>query len=410
MTAKRLLFIAHRVPFPPNKGERVRAFHEIVQLARHFDVTVAALEHSRDDAQAARDLAAYCHRVITARAGGRLGLLRGGISLLAGRSVTEGYFANARLRAALRDAGNERPFDIVLGYSSSTLPYMLDVPGAARTMDLIDVDSAKWRSYADSAAWPLSMIYGREARGVRRLELDAARHCAAVALVSADEARAADLPDGKAMAIGNGVDVAYFCPRPRRPGAGPRFVFTGTMDYRPNVDAVCWFAREVWPLVRRDLPEAQFVVVGRDPAPTVQRLADIPGIEVTGSVPDVRPYFGDATAAVVPLRIARGVQNKVLEAMAAGRAVIGSPGALEGLSLALGSEAVQAGTPEQWARAMKRLAEDDAHRRSIEEAARAAVEQRFTWDAQLRPLVELCLGLAGMTPADAETQAATSGQ
>lgn len=391
---KRLLFIAHRVPYPPDKGERVRAFHEIRALAEHFRVTLAALAHSPEDRASGRELESWCERVVTAPAGGTLGLARGTAALLRGKSVTEGYFRSRRLAGKLKDEAARDPFDMVLAYCSAALPYALAVPAPLRVADLVDIDSAKWAAYAEAARWPTSWLYGREAAGVARLERRALRQCDAVVLVSEDEAKTLGTESDKVLAVANGVDTDYFRPQKRPADQAPTLVFTGTMDYRPNVEGVCWFAETVWPALRRERPDLRLAIVGRDPAPAVRRLAERPGIEVTGSVPDVRPYLARATVAVAPLLMARGIQNKVLEAMAMGRAVVASPAALEGLDVETGTEVIEAQPPEEWQREILDLLENEARRQGIEQAARSCVETRFAWDRQMNPLVDLCLNLS----------------
>jgi sugar transferase (PEP-CTERM/EpsH1 system associated) len=392
---KRLLFIAHRVPYPPDKGERVRAFHEIRALAEPFRVTLAALTHSPDDRRAARGLEPWCERVVTGSAGGPLGLARGALALVRGGCVTEGYFRSPRLARRLQDVGDGRPFDVVLAYCSAALPYALAVPTNGRVADLVDIDSAKWAAYAEAARWPTSWLYRREARGVQRLEQQALCHCDAVVLVSRAEAQALGAESDKVLAVGNGVDTDYFRPQDRPAEASPALVFTGTMDYRPNVEGVCWFAEAIWPALARERPDLRFVIVGRDPTPAVRRLAARPGIEVTGAVPDVRPYLARATLAVAPLLTARGIQNKVLEAMAMGRAVVASPAALEGLDVETGAEVVEAQPPDEWQREILDLLENDARRQAIERAARSRIENRFRWERQMKPLVDCCLALSG---------------
>jgi len=409
---KRLLFIAHRVPFPPDKGERVRAFHEIRALADHFRVTLAALAQHADDLQAARGLDPWCERILVARAGGVAGLARGALSLATGGSVTEGYFRSRRLLRQLRDAARDEPFDVALAYSSSTLPYALAVPARARVADLVDVDSAKWSAYGREMRWPKSWLYRREARGVRRLEARTVDTCDAVILVSQAEADALGAPGENVLAVANGVDTAYFAPPDREPDRPTSLVFTGTMDYRPNIDGVCWFVREVWPGLKADRPEVTLTVVGRDPTPAVVRLAETPGVTVTGSVPDVRPYVAEAAAVVVPLRLARGIQNKVLEAMAMGRAVVASPAALEGLDAMVGTEVLEADGPDAWRDAVVHLLDDAALRRRLGAAGRACTEARYNWDSRMADLVGLCLRLAegdSKRPAENAAEASDAG-
>ena len=413
---KRLLFIAHRVPYPPDKGDRLRAFHEIKALSEHFHITLAALAHGRGDHQAAGALAQWCEKVIVAPAGGTLGLIRGALCLLTGGSVTEGYFSSRRLRKLIAAEAARESFDLVVAYSSSTLPYALAAPAAARMIDLVDVDSAKWASYADEAPWPVSWLYRREASGVRALERQAVEHCDAVLLVS--EAETAALPSAgeQVVAIGNGVDTEFFAPGAAAPvdRGRPGLVFTGQMDYRPNVDGVCWFVRHVWPQLRRDLPDLTFTVVGRNPARAVRQLAKLPGVEVTGPVADVRPYLAAADAAICPLRIARGVQNKVLEAMAMGRAVVASPPALEGLDVEVGREVLQADTPAQWQSAIRDIVADEALRSRLGRSARARIEAKYQWASRMAPLVRLCLReatskAAAEAPAEDGTSSARAG-
>jgi len=392
---KRLLFIAHRVPYPPDKGERVRAFHEIVALAEHFSITLAALAHSDSDVAAASELGRWCEKVLTGRAGGRMGLMRGALSVAAGKSATEGFFRNNRLLRTLVEEASKQPFDIVFGNSSSTLPYVLAVPAKTRVIDLVDVDSAKWNFYAQAAWWPKRLLYRREARGVGALERRAVETCDAVLLVSEAEVAALGLTSGKVTAIGNGVDTDFFKPDDSVPQRASALVFTGTMDYRPNVEGVCWFVREVWPELKSRVPELTFTIVGRDPSRAVRKLAEVLGVRVTGSVPDVRPYLTAATAAVVPLRIARGVQNKILEAMAMGRAVVASPQAIEGLDVNIGEEVLRAESPDEWIAAVLGLLSDGGRRERLGQAARKRVVSDYSWASRMAPLVSLCTALAG---------------
>ena len=399
---KRLLFISHRLPYPPDKGERTRAFHEIRALGRHFEVTVAVAIKGDAETAAAADLARHCRKVITAPVCRATRLMRGAAGVVAGRSFTQGFFHSPLLHRRVAEETGERPFDLVVAYSSGVLPLALSLPAAARVADLVDADSAKWQAYADSSPWPLRWFYRREGGAVARLEQLAAEACQAVAVVSPAEAQAIGLAGPKLVIARNGVDAEYFAPRQRPQHCPPSVVFTGTMSYRPNVEAVCWFVRQVWPELRPQASGLTFVIVGRDPALAVQRLAAQPGVLVTGSVDDVRPYLAAATAAVVPLGIARGVQNKVLEAMAMGRAVVASPAAMVGLDLLPDQTVLQAETPQQWCRHIVDLINKPQWRGEIERAVRATVEKHFNWGACLAPLVEACLRLTAGPTANVE--------
>jgi len=387
---KRLLFIVHRMPYPPDKGERLRAFQELKALSQHFRVTLATLAHTKEDNQSAAGIRHLCERIVVAPAGGRKGLIRGGLGMLAGRSVTEGYFHSPSLEKLVTNLSHGREFPVALGYSSSTLPYLLRAHAAHRVMDLVDVDSEKWLAYAEKASWLTKWLYQREGEKVRLLEEDALINCDAVLVVSQAESELLAGFSHKIGVLSNGVDTDYFQADEEGQDGKPSLVFTGTMDYRPNIDGVCWFAEKVWPDLKRRQPELQFYIVGRDPAPAVRRLAEHRDIIVTGTVADVRPYLASAQVAICPLRIARGIQNKVLEAMAMGRAVGSSGPALEGLEAEVGKNALRADTPEEWQSHILSLLENHDRRLEIGRSARACVEAKYNWQSRMANLVTLC--------------------
>jgi sugar transferase (PEP-CTERM/EpsH1 system associated) len=275
-------------------------------------------------------------------------------------------------------------------------PYILDLPPVGkRVVELGDVDSEKFRSYSEAAGFPMRQIYRREWRLVQQLERRVALESDHSVLVTEAEAALfrSQVPEAahKIVGISNGVDHRYFDPSLDYPEpfdtASPSFVFTGTMDYIPNIDAVVWFATEVLPVIRRTLPGARFYVVGSNPAEQVLRLAKLDGVVVTGRVPDVRPYVYHATAAVGPMRIARGIQNKVLEAMAMGKPVIVTSGALEGIDATPGREVILADDADTFANAAIRLTGANGVATpegvALGQAARRLILERYDWDACL---------------------------
>lgn len=425
----RLLMLTHRLPYPPDKGERVRAYQMLRALSPHFQIVLAGLaETGRNHAAATKALAEYCRGIIIAPSSRTASFLRGGCRLLTGGCATETWFANRRLEKLVMDEARREPFDIVLAYSSGMLPLALKVSAARRVADLVDVDSAKWRSYAADCGPLAALIYRREAAGVARLEARAVKCCDATVLVSQAEADALaaslhtdDQSDFRRLyAVSNGVDVEYFrrdAPlqswasahiRPAADDAGS-IVFTGTMNYRPNVDGMIWFVRYVWPALRRLRPSCRLTIVGRDPSATVRRLAETGGVRVTGGVPDVRPYLAEAQLAIAPLRIARGVQNKVLEAMAMGCPVVATPAALEGLDVEPDRHVIQAAaeSPGQWVRSIDALLSDGRRLAEIGRNARRRICHRYLWPDRMAPLVELCRELVA-TPGAGERNSAKS--
>lgn len=388
---RRVLYLVHRFPYPPDKGDRIRTFNILKFLSTRCRLSVATLADEPVPADHHATLASYCHRLHVADLHSPWRWLRAGCSVAQGRTVTEGAFASPDLRNVIADWAATDGFDAVLVSSSGMVPYLTspalqDIPAV---VDLIDVDSEKWRQYADATRGPKRLIYQLEARRLRRLEANLPDSVHAVTVVSEPEAElyrqfASRTP---VHVIGNGVDLDYF--QPMDLPCDNTCVFVGAMDYKPNVDAVVWFAQHVWPAVHRRHPEARFQIVGRNPTPAVRQLATLPGIEVTGAVPDVRPYLARAAVVVAPLQIARGIQNKLLEAMSMGRVVIASPGALDGLTAQDCDGVIAADTGETWINRILPALESPPHRPQLGSAARQRVERDYQWGRQLAPLARL---------------------
>lgn len=381
-----LLLLVHRIPYPPDKGDKIRSYHLLRHLARRYRVHVGAFVDDAEDWRHADALGSMCasvHLVGIRPALAKLLALRG---LLSGEALTLGYYRHPRMAAWVRAqlaAGVRR----VVCYSSAMGQFVIDSQGVRRVMDFVDMDSDKWRQYADTRPWPLSWLYRREAARLLAWERRVATAFDYGLFVSGQEAadfrRAAPETAERIGWYGNGVDADYFSPERAYddpyPQGAEALVFTGAMDYWPNVDAVTWFAREVFPAIRRERPAAVFYVVGSRPAAEVQALARMPGVTVTGRVADVRPYLAHAAAAVAPLRIARGVQNKVLEAMAMARTVVVSPQALEGIRARPGEEVVLADGAEAFIRATLQALQGP----DLGPVARRRVLQDYAWGACL---------------------------
>jgi sugar transferase (PEP-CTERM/EpsH1 system associated) len=389
-----VLYLVHRVPYPPDKGDRIRAYHLLRWLAPRTDVYLACLADEPVTAEVTGALRSMVREVAVVPVGGwsrRFRILR---SLVCGRTATEGAFASRELAETVTDWAQRVDFDACLTSASSMVPY-LRLPALRNTpavVDLVDVDSQKWFDYAAASWGPRAWLYRLEGRRLRRMERPLPTWARGVLLTSEAEVNLYRqfAADGPIYSVNNGVDLEYFQPAP--PAGGARCVFVGALDYRPNVDAAIWFCREVLPDIRRRRPEVRVALVGRKPVSAVHELGHLPGVEVVGQVPDVRPHVAGATVVVAPLRIARGVQNKVLEALAMAKATVASPAALGGVKATPGRHLLAATTPAEWTESVLRLFNDDAFRTALGAAGRRYVEGQHSWESCLQPL-EGILGL-----------------
>ena len=396
----RLLFLSQRIPYPPIKGEKIRYFHIFEHLRRSYDMYLGCLVDDASDIEHLPTVRARCADACFApldRRRAKIACLRG---LLRGEPLSVTFYRNRRLAGWVPRVVRDVNPEVIFVCSANMAPYVLDCRDRERPLivDLVDVDSEKWRAYAAAAAPAARWVYGREWRRTAELEARILRESDRSTLVSDSEAAlfAALHPASadKIHAVSNGVDHVYFAPGQNMaaPFATTRlnFVFTGTMDYPPNVDAVTWFAEAILPLVRRSAPDAAFHIVGANPAPRVKALSARDGVYVTGRVPDVRPYIAHAAAAVAPLRIARGIQNKVLEAMAMAKPVVVTRDALEGIDAVPGAELLVADAPAEFADACLRAASDAGLR--IGRAARQRVVRDYAWAERMRGLDPLLRG------------------
>jgi sugar transferase (PEP-CTERM/EpsH1 system associated) len=386
-----LLFLCHRIPYPPNKGDKLRSFHLLKQLRRRYCVHVGAFIDDPDDwrhTDAVRALAGECHFAPLAPGRARLRSLP---ALFGEEPLSLAYYRDRGMRTWVDGLLAERPVRQAVVFSGAMAQYVAGPPYAhlRRIVDFVDVDSDKWRQYARTRSWPMSWIYAREARTLLSYERRVAAEMDASVFVSAAEAalfrKCAPEAAARVWDVHNGVDTKYFDPARTYPSPYAEeeraVVFTGAMDYHANVDAVVWFAREVLPLLRRRQEAARFYIVGARPTETVRRLARLPGVTVTGAVDDIRPYLAHARTAVAPLRLARGVQNKVLEAMAMAKAVVATPEALDGIECRVGEEVIQAADAVHLAQRLAEVLENGAG--ELGAAARRRVEGHYSWEGNL---------------------------
>ena len=388
-----LLFLPHRIPYPPNKGDKIRTYHVLRYLQRHFRVHLGTFIDCAEDLRYAEHLAAGCASscfIRTHPRWARLSSLRG---LVTDEPLSLPYFRSARLQRWVNRTLDAHAIGTALAFSgpmAQYLPSESEHGPLMRVMDLVDVDSEKWQGYADGKTWPLSMLYRREGTQLLEYERLVAKGFDQVMLVSRAEASLFRLraPESghKIDYFNNGVDSEYFSPQHKlaSPYASARVVaLTGAMDYAPNIEAAIWFAERVMPSLRLQFPELQFHIVGSRPAYSVLALKRLPGVFVSGTVADIRPYLRHAAVIVAPLHIGRGVQNKVLEAMAMQKTVIATPQALEGISAAVGTEVLRAAGAGEF---IHHVGRELASPSDIGVAARRRILRDYRWDANLQRL------------------------
>lgn len=387
-----ILYVTHRVPYPPDKGDRIRTFHILRSLSQKYQVYLACLADEPVSAETETVLRKYCKQlaIIPMNRLKRWG--RMGWSILTGGVTSISAFRSHALDSVIWRWADAISFDLTLVSSSAMAPYVR-MPALRNTpcvVDLVDVDSEKWKNYADAASFPKSMVFQREGKVLRQYEQHLAKTCDALLLVSDAESDLfrSFMPHAPVQTISNGVDLDFFKPSSTTLKQN-QCVFVGALDYLPNIDAVCWFAQEVWPAVKQNCHEATFKIVGRRPSPQVQALSAMAGIEVVGQVPDVRPHVHESSVVIAPLRIARGLQNKVLEAMAMGKPVLSSPAALAGLHKHALHPAVCVTSINDWISQLLQLFSDPLQCQQLGNAGRNYVETWYSWESCMQPLHEL---------------------
>ncbi|MFT5439667.1 MAG: sugar transferase (PEP-CTERM/EpsH1 system associated) [Alphaproteobacteria bacterium] len=390
-----LLFLAHRMPYPPNKGDKIRSWNILQNLAERYPVHLGCFIDDPEDEPHRATLEKICKSCRFVSLDPRTAKIRSLTELVRGRPLTLGYFRDSGLAHWCVDLLRERPIDKIFVFSSSMAQYAAEPASRAirRVVDFVDVDSDKWRQYAEANRGPMRWVYRRESRTLLEYERRISAGSDASLFVSDAEAalfrRLSPETAEKVFAVDNGVDLDFFDPDglfdSPFSGDAPRLVFTGAMDYWANVDAVVWFVRHVFPAIRARRPDTEFYIVGSKPTADVVALGGTAGVFVTGRVEDIRPYVSHALLVVAPLRIARGIQNKVLEAMAMAKPVVGTPEALEGIDAEPEKEFYCESEPHRFAERVLSVINEPA-RQEIGLRARKCVEQRYGWQSTLLPL------------------------
>jgi len=424
----RVLFLAHRIPYPPNKGDKIRSFNEVKYLSKNHEIDLACLADEPDDLKYRTDLRAYCRKVSVVPLDKTAGKIKGFLHLLAGGSISAGYFYKKNLQSVIDRWLAKTTYDAILCFSSPMAEYVFRSKLYTMTqssvlniqqgsfpiliMDFCDLDSDKWCQYAVRSGFPLNMLYRLEAKRLLAYEKkvnQAFDHSIFVSRKEADLFKQAYPQARNLTVIPNGVDHDYFAPEgpggrslkaevrssqssvfsPQSSDSFPTLLFTGAMDYHANVDGVVWFCDHIFPKIKKRYPDARFVIVGSNPRPSVKALEKIDGILVTGFVDDIRPYCQTADICVIPLRLACGVQNKVLEALAMAKPVVTTSAAVQGISAQDGAHLMVSDDAVRFAESVNFLSEQEDRREQFGRAGRRFVEEHYDWGANMIKMVKV---------------------
>ncbi|MFD3319308.1 TIGR03087 family PEP-CTERM/XrtA system glycosyltransferase [Alteromonas macleodii] len=397
-----LLFLCHRMPFPPNKGDKITTFNLMNYLSKRFDLYLGSFIDDEFDKKFIDEVKAYCREVKFIDITRKRYLTSGLKSLVLAESVSTAHYRNEELQRWVHKVINEHGIDYLFVYSSGMAQF-IDFPeykDKKRVLDMADVDSDKWRQYCENKPFYSKIIYAREYKLLKTLEQKILSEFDAITLITDEErdlfkSLSPKAYSDKIVTLSNGVDTDYFDPLAKfdhtdSPCAESLSIcFTGAMDYWANEDAVVWFCEKVWPLIIEEHPALIFYIVGGKPTERVKKLASIKGVFVTGRVVDVRPYIDKALVAVATLRIARGVQNKVLEAMSMAKPVVMTSMAQEGIALPTEQKRLVIDDEAIMAQTILNLVSDNARSTVIGEKNRKWIVERYSWEGALKPLDKL---------------------
>jgi sugar transferase (PEP-CTERM/EpsH1 system associated) len=384
----KILYVCHRFPFPPKRGGKIRPFNMIRHFtARGHEVTVCSLARSPSEAEEGGGISDHCARFEMATVWNPVQVLRMVARLPLATPSSMGFFYSRELKGRIDRLLETEDFGLIFVHCSSVAQYVEHVRDTPKILDFGDMDSCKWLEYARYKPFPLSLGYRLEGAKMAAEEKRLARKfdlCTATTRAEWETLESY----GAARDTGwfpNGVDAEFF--KPDGGGYDPDTLsFIGRMDYYPNQECMFRFCRETWPLIRAERPEAKLLIVGADPSPAVRALGECPGVTVTGSVPDVRPYVLGSAAMVAPLAIARGTQNKILEAMAMGVPVVTSPAAAGGVDAEGGVHFLVADSPRDFARACLDLMGNPLLRTRLSRRGRARMLSHHDWNASMARL------------------------
>ena len=397
-----LLYICHRVPFPPNKGDKTRTFNEIKFISKNWNIDLVSFADERTDLKYKPDLEKLCRNVFLFPLNPFWAKIKGIRSFLSGKSITEGYFfdisANRRVSALLK----KKTYHAIFCFSSSMAAYIFkNLPTIKKkrpvprlVMDFCDVDSDKWKQYSEKADFPMAMIYRAEFKRLLAYEKKINQEFDTSVFVSKNESLLFKslMPSAKnVVSVSNGVDFDYFSGLNNKSQTvtPPTLMFAGAMDYYANIEGVTWFCSHILPKIKEKFPDICFTIVGSNPSPEVRALSKIDNVRVTGYVEDIREYYEKADICVIPLRIARGIQNKVLEAMAMEKPVVCTSAAFSGIKAEPGKHLLVEDREDAFAESVMTLLRNREYAQTLGRAARTMMKSEYAWDTCLKKLDEI---------------------
>lgn len=402
-----ILYLAHRIPYPPNKGDKIRSFHEITHLSHKHNIFLVTTLDNPEEQRHVEGLKTYCTDIFAIYFNRKKRLFS---KLYRPEPFSILSFHDARIQTQVDKILRNANIEVIIVFCSSMAQYVIHSESYKKgrlrdvrlVLDFVDMDSDKWRQYAQYCHFPMNVIYQLENYRLFKYEVMLNSIFDSSVFSSDREVKAFQTHHPSAqnvLAIPNGVDFNYFCLKEKAsvgefnfPKNGPRILFTGVMDYFANEDGVIWFCEKILPRIRQTIPNVEFYIVGNRPTDVVWALSEYDGVNVTGFVPDIRPYYWLADICVVPLRIARGLQNKVLEAMATGNAVVATSNASDGIQCSDGEDIIIEDDEEQFALEVVNLLQNEPAQRQLAHNARENVLKNYSWAKNMAQLDNLLEG------------------
>lgn len=392
----RILFLTQRFPFPPDRGDRIRSYHILRHLARSHEVSLATLTDEDIQESHWKEINNLCASVDVGRIHRNQRKILSLFYLPTATPLTLPNYYSRELKAKVDLRLRKESFDLIFIFCSSMAPYVLAYDRIPKVIDFVDVDSEKWFEYGRSRHFPMNLVYLREGNLLRRYETRVAKSCRHAFVASHREKIAFEqfLKGTPITTIPNGVCIPE---NTRILRSGCKITFTGVMDYWPNEDAVCHFVHDIFPIIIRKIPAAEFVIVGQNPTRRVKELSKVRGITVTGWVSDPAKYLEESAVSVAPIRVARGIQNKVLEAMAYGVPVIATAAAADGMQAVKGKDFLLGDSPVEFAEQTILLLGDSKLREKIAKNAIGYLREKHNWELNMKGLENTLVNISGST-------------